>query len=859
MYHDGTKFNIIPDAGTSQIDINGTVEADSIRSEDGNFIFSPTTDKTTILTGVVNDSLRVEETSLLKGTVTTAADVAVGTKAVVNDSLRVEETSLLKGTVTTAADIAVGTKAVVNDSLRVEETSLLKGTVTTAADIAVGTKAVVNDSLRVEETSLLKGTVTTAADIAVGTKAVMNDSLRVEKTSLLKGTVTTAADIAVGTKAVVNDSLRVEETSLLKGDVTMNANLDIDDSLDVDGVLQVSPVVDSVAINGKLYVSGVTSIGSVSGDSLNLRELTVTDSAYVDTLTSADLNVNGREDISVSGSMVGLSIDGNKTSGNLFQVFNDADGSIGDSSVVINSKGYMGIRLNPSGSYALEVNGNCYGTAWITGSSNYSTNASVGGNISIGQTAGNGYINSFSSTTIGYNTMIVNKNRGSSGIDIDAIDGPDGDIRFGDIGTDGEYVKIDSVGRMDLSYEGIYGRDVSQSDTFSFKMEADTNRWSSENPISINAAAKFWNNVTSGGTIEGATLTESSNAVPNVTDNLSVFAATTSAQLAGVLSDETGSGVAVFGTAPSFTDSITVSKVRTGASSMTLDVTGSGNSYVEIIQDNYAGYLAVGRTSATEPSVISVTDGGTDNAPGFWQMYSDGGTGYWHWTATDGTYRIANAQPADDDAGGYAIIDADDGTIGASGQAVNGSTITGTTFTDGTASLSGGDLTGLDSLNADASKLVFSPTEDSLYTSKLKVDGTATIDDLNGNGGQIYGEIEYDAITFGLDTPSSMSPDTLWFFKNHHAADMTIDSIHVSASTDDQDLSIVSRNWGGGGATLVDAITASIDGTNNYYSTETTISDGTISANQDLGIVKPSAGSTSVEGVIYYHYTKAKR
>lgn len=36
-------------------------------------------------------------------------------------------------------------------------------------------------------------------------------------------------------------------------------------------------------------------------------------------------------------------------------------------------------------------------------------------------------------------------------------------------------------------------------------------------------------------------------------DNLSVFAATTSAQLAGVISDETGSGSLVFGTSPSFT------------------------------------------------------------------------------------------------------------------------------------------------------------------------------------------------------------------------------------------------------------------------------------------------------------------
>lgn len=57
-------------------------------------------------------------------------------------------------------------------------------------------------------------------------------------------------------------------------------------------------------------------------------------------------------------------------------------------------------------------------------------------------------------------------------------------------------------------------------------------------------------------------------------NNLSVFAATTSAQLAGVLSDETGTGVSVFGTSPSFTTQITAPKVIwTGA---VQDLTGSG-------------------------------------------------------------------------------------------------------------------------------------------------------------------------------------------------------------------------------------------------------------------------------------------
>lgn len=52
-------------------------------------------------------------------------------------------------------------------------------------------------------------------------------------------------------------------------------------------------------------------------------------------------------------------------------------------------------------------------------------------------------------------------------------------------------------------------------------------------------------------------------------DNLSVFGATTSAELAGVLSDETGSGAAVFGTAPTISDA-TLSLNDTSAFSLSL-------------------------------------------------------------------------------------------------------------------------------------------------------------------------------------------------------------------------------------------------------------------------------------------------
>lgn len=60
--------------------------------------------------------------------------------------------------------------------------------------------------------------------------------------------------------------------------------------------------------------------------------------------------------------------------------------------------------------------------------------------------------------------------------------------------------------------------------------------------------------------------------------NLSVFAATTSLQLAGVISDETGSGALVFGTSPTFTTNITTPEIiGSSASSGTLTLQSTSN------------------------------------------------------------------------------------------------------------------------------------------------------------------------------------------------------------------------------------------------------------------------------------------
>jgi lipopolysaccharide export system protein LptA len=104
------------------------------------------------------------------------------------------------------------------------------------------------------------------------------------------------------------------------------------------------------------------------------------------------------------------------------------------------------------------------------------------------------------------------------------------------------------------------------------------------------------------------------------------------------------------------------------------DAVGTG--YVEVVNSNGAGAFAVGRTSGTESSLLSVTDGGADNEPGLIVQYEDDGNGSYMWVATDGTYRVNSSAPADDDADGYAIINNTTGLIGEADQAMTCANLT---------------------------------------------------------------------------------------------------------------------------------------------------------------------------------------
>ena len=103
-------------------------------------------------------------------------------------------------------------------------------------------------------------------------------------------------------------------------------------------------------------------------------------------------------------------------------------------------------------------------------------------------------------------------------------------------------------------------------------------------------------------------------AVALTTDKLSVFAATSSSELAGVISDETGSGALVFGTSPAFTTSVTTGSttfallntnattINFGGAATALNMGASGGTVT------IAGDLVVNGTTTTINSTTLTVD-----------------------------------------------------------------------------------------------------------------------------------------------------------------------------------------------------------------------------------------------------------
>lgn len=129
-----------------------------------------------------------------------------------------------------------------------------------------------------------------------------------------------------------------------------------------------------------------------------------------------------------------------------------------------------------------------------------------------------------------------------------------------------------------------------------------------------------------------------------VSDNLSVFAATTSAQLLGVISDETGSGLLVFGTSPT----LITPALGTPASGVMTNVTGIP---VGALANGIDGELITWAADATAATVAVGSSGQvlTSNGAGAAPTFQAAGAEVFTWTADHST-------------GGNSLIFTDDST-----------------------------------------------------------------------------------------------------------------------------------------------------------------------------------------------------
>lgn len=223
------------------------------------------------------------------------------------------------------------------------------------------------------------------------------------------------------------------------------------------------------------------------------------------------------------------------------------------------------------------------------------------------------------------------------------------------------------------------------------------------------------------------------------TSPLSQFASTTSLQLLGVISDETGTGVLTFATAPTFTTSITINGTAEGTSALTLttgdilvtdgDITLSGGE-LSITTDDTGNDAAtiVGNTLTTGQTLALTYDASThssgnvfeisDNDAGVdFAVSEDGATviagsaeGTAALTLTAGDVRLTDGDlvitSGDIDAAGFdVVVTTGATTIAGSADGTDALTITAgdILLSDGELTLSGGDMDVTLDSDADAS------------------------------------------------------------------------------------------------------------------------------------------------------------
>ena len=308
------------------------------------------------------------------------------------------------------------------------------------------------------------------------------------------------------------------------------ASLDISGDADIDGTLEADAItIGGVAI-GSIYSPIAGSASIVTTGALNSGSITSgfgnidngsstfsTGAATVASLSVSDGNITNVADIaldsiSADGTDINIAVSDNSATALTIKQGSDAYLIIDTA----NSSESVSIGTGISGT-AISIG---HGTSEVS----FGDNVTVAGNLTV-----QGTTTTIDSTTvaIGDNMMKYAKDNAANASDI------------------GWYGKIVSTG---TKYPGMWYDASEGIGTPTFQLGIATTEPAGTGTI----ATKGTLNANLTGNVTGA-LTGNADTVTNgvyTTNNLSVMAATTSAQLAGVISDETGSGALVFATSP---------------------------------------------------------------------------------------------------------------------------------------------------------------------------------------------------------------------------------------------------------------------------------------------------------------------
>ena len=189
-----------------------------------------------------------------------------------------------------------------------------------------------------------------------------------------------------------------------------------------------------------------------------------------------------------------------------------------------------------------------------------------------------------------------------------------GDLQALAVGTNTYTITADSAQAYGIKWSVVVGGgDVvgpgSAIDDAIVRFDSTTGKLIKNSVVTI---ADSTGNTAGVGTLNTHTIPGGTSTLAIFTDNLSVFAATTSLQLLGVISDETGTGKLTFATAPTFTTSIVV----TGGA--TIDADGidlvTGNDYeingAAVLNATTLGTNVVASSLTSVGTLTSLTMGG---------------------------------------------------------------------------------------------------------------------------------------------------------------------------------------------------------------------------------------------------------